>query len=107
MGDIEFHVDEMRAHTDRLQGLADRAQEANNTAQDLSSGAGFELYGVACSPILVPVLNIAEASQMSALSALAETMDGRHEAMESTTRAYEGSEEYAIELSKNAMEAVE
>lgn len=50
---IEFNIEEMRAHAQRLDGLATRAEDANTNAQGLAQGAGFDLYGLMCSPILV------------------------------------------------------
>lgn len=104
---IEFNIEEMRAHAQRLDGLATRAEDANTNAQGLAQGAGFDLYGLMCSPILVPILQIAEAANVGALQALTDVMSGRRDTFDSTATAYEGTEEYAKQLAEDAVRGVE
>jgi len=100
---IEFNIDEMRAHQKRLDGLSTRASDSSTTAQGLSQGAGFELYGLMCSPILVPILQIAEAANTGALDALAQVMQGRHDAFNDTANAYETTEDDAKQIAEDAV----
>lgn len=107
MPDIEFHIGEMRAHHARLEGLATRAEESDTRGQELSQGIGFELYGMLCTPVLGPMLQVAEASNTGALSALKDVMAGRRDAFQETTDAYEGTEDLAKELAEKAADVVE
>ncbi|WP_145978706.1 hypothetical protein [Granulicoccus phenolivorans] len=85
-------LDELRTHQARLQDITDRADQVTRTAQELSL-SGLTLYGVFCSPIVVPPLAFACAADMRALAAMAQVMQRRTQAIKQVGDDYEATEQ--------------
>lgn len=98
---MEFTADvaEMRAHRDRLQQLTDSANQTRDLA--IQTGIdGLPLYGIFCSPLVVPPLAIASAANAAAIAGVGAVMKARTGAMSLTADAYETTEKAAIEISE-------
>lgn len=89
---FSLDLDELRTHQDRLQDITDRAEDVHHTAQGLSL-SGLTLYGVFCSPIVVPSLAFASVANTGALDAMAQVMARRTETIKKVGDEYEATEQ--------------
>lgn len=107
MGAEDYGVDaaELAAHAKRVHDIAERVNTARQAVDEVGLG-GVDIYGLLCSPLVIPAIQIFQGENDELVESAANLARGIAGAIESASSTYEALEDQAAEHMKNVQDAL-